>query len=282
MTYKKVAIITRTKNRPQFLERAIQSVASQNYQDYVHVIVNDGGDSEQVERIVERSGRKEYIELFHRKVSSGAPDTIFNESIDRVDSEYVAIHDDDDTWHSEFLKQTVEALDAGAKGVVVKTDKVIEEVTKESIRKLKTLPYMADMFAVSLYRQCIDNQLTPISFVYRRDVYNEIGKYDQSLPVVGDWEFGIRFLLKYDVQYIDPGFALAHYHHRKVKTDNSFAHHNHRKYVTQVATTYLRKELSENTLGVGYIMSTLKYDQDVRHSLIKRLIPKSIINRIKR
>lgn len=278
----KVAVITRTKDRPAFLTRALKSVGDQAYDDYVHVIVNDGGDKDTVERIVGLAEHGDKIRLFHRETASGAPDTIFTESIDRVDSTYIAIHDDDDTWHPEFLSRAVAALEAGAKGVVTRADKVIESVDEGTIHHIRTVPYMPDMSVVSLYRQCIDNQLTPIAFVYRREAYEDVGKYDPALPVVGDWEFGIRFLAKYDVEYLDPGFALAFYHHRKESGDNSFAKHNHRKYVTQVANAYLRTELAKNRLGLGYIISGLKYEQDVRHGIVKRLVPKGLLSKIKR
>lgn len=275
----KVAIITRTKDRSLFLKRAINSVAAQSYRDYQHIIVNDGGTVKDVEDVVATFDEQvqERIQVFHREKSSNAPDTIFNESIDRVDSDYVAIHDDDDSWHPDFLKQTVELLENGSHGVVVRTDKIIEKVEATTIKKVKTEHYMPDLRAVSLYRQCIDNQLTPIAFIYRRSAYEEVGKYDSSLPVVGDWEFGIRFLQKFDVEYLDPGFALANYHHRK-SNDNSFASHNQRLYTTKVANSYLRDELARNQLGVGFIMSKLKYDEDALHSVIKRVVPKFVVD----
>ena len=277
----KVAVITRTKDRPVFLARAMESVAAQNYDDYVHVVVNDGGNKEEVERVVTSSPRSERVKLFHRDTSSGAPDTIFNESIDRVPSEYVVIHDDDDTWHPEFLARTVGVLESGAKGVAVRTDKITEKLVDGQIAQVKTETYQPDVKSITLYRQCVDNQMTPIAFVYRRDVYEEIGKYDDSLPVAGDWEFGIRFLLKYDVEFIDPGFALAKYHHRK-SGDNSFAQHNHRRYFTIIANRYLRQEFAEGRIGPGYVMSNIRYEQSFLAKLIGRVTPKAIVDKLKK
>lgn len=282
----KVAVITRTKDRAVFLKRALQSVAQQTYKDYVHVIVNDGGDPQIVDSLVEKLNpeTRAQVKVFHREESSNGPDTIFNESVDRVDSEYVVLHDDDDTWHEEFLARTVELLDSNQSvgGVVVRTEKVIERVDGKTIKQIKTMPYMPDVAVVSLYRQCIDNQLTPIAFIYRREAYEAVGKYDSSLPVVGDWEFGIRFLSKYDVEFLDPGFALAYYHHRQDKKDNSFAKHNHRYYFTKVANAYLRKDLAENRLGVGYIINSLRYENDARNALIKKLLPNFVVKILKR
>jgi hypothetical protein len=64
--------------------------------------------------------------------------------------------------------------------------------------------------------------------------------------------------------------------------DNSFAKHSHRKYVTLVANKYLRNDLANGVLGVGYIISDLKYRQDSRNDFIKRFIPRGILKVIKR
>ena len=210
----KIAIITRTKDRPIFLKRAIDAVARQKFSDYVHVIVNDGGDVEDFESLIASlpENVKLKIKSFHRTEASNAPDTIFNECIDRVESEYVAIIDDDDTWHEDFLSQTTKRLDSNKNigGVVVRTDKIIEHLDGDTVVQLKQERLYPNLEVISLYKQCIDNQLMTNSFVFRRKAYEAVGKYDETLPVVADWEFGIRFLLQYDVDFIDPGYALAH------------------------------------------------------------------------
>lgn len=273
----KVAIITRTKDRSLFLERAIKSVYSQSYSDYEHVIVNDGGDKQKVEAIIDSQPQdiKEKIRLFHREKSSGAPDTIFSESVDRVNSEYIAIHDDDDTWHPDFLTCTVKALGSGAEGVVVRVDNVYEKTEDNQIREVKRTAHMPEMKAVSLYEQCLDNQLTALAFVYRRSAYESVGKYDDTLAVLGDWEYGIRFLQKYDVEYIDPGYALAYYH-RRPSGDNSFASHDHRTNLVKVLNKYLRQDLDKGELGIGYIMNSLRYEQDLYTRIIKKMLPKGV------
>lgn len=280
----KVAIITRTKDRPLFLKRALESVSNQTFKDFTHVIVNDGGDTDILEKIIASADIKHDIQLFHRPTASGAPDTIFNESIDRVDSEYFAIHDDDDTWHPEFLQQMVTTLDSKADlgAAVARADKVMETSTGGL---LKRTTWMDDVRVISLYRQCIDNQFTPIATVFRRSVYIAVGKFDDTLPVVGDWEFGIRLLSKYDADFVDPGYALANYHHRKkngTSQDAVSSNEKHRYYTNLVMNRYLRQELAEGRLGVGYIMSQLKYNQSNTATLLKRFLPLGVVNRIKR
>jgi glycosyltransferase involved in cell wall biosynthesis len=273
-----------------FLERAIQSVYRQSMTDFIHVIINDGGNPKLVNELVEKysSATKGRIKIIHNAESHGM-EAASNKAIKSVDSvAYMAIHDDDDTWHPDFLKLTVEKLDAGAMGVVARADKITEEVKNDKIIQLKAEPWMPDMKVVNLYRQCIDNQLTPITFIYHRSVFDDIGYYDENLPVTGDWEFGVRFLQKYDVELLDPGYPLAYYHHRKFiagsGANNSFGGgtEKHRYYVNMVMNRYLRQELAEGRLGVGYIMSQLKYDRSNTATALKRVLPSFVVERIKK
>lgn len=288
-TGSRVAIITRTKDRPNFLRRALRSVEAQTFKDYTHVIVNDGGDRGILNSIIDEisDDQRSRTVVFHRSESSNAPDTIFNESIDRVSSELFTIHDDDDTWHMEFLERTVDHMDKrpdlGA--VVVRTDRVDEILGDKGFKVKKTTQWMPDIRVVSLYRQCIDNQFTPISTLFRRSAYEGVGKFDATLPVVGDWEFGVRLLMKYEADFIDPGFALANYHHR-AKTGSSedqvSSDNKHRYYTNLVMNRYLRDEVTSGKFGVGYIMSSNRHSQAYIGRLIKRILPRSIFNRVKK
>ena len=282
----KVAVVTRTKDRPLFLRRAVESVSSQSFDDYVHVIVNDGGDRAEVDTIVGSFSEsiRDKIQIFHREVASNAPDTIFNESIDRVDSEYIALHDDDDTWHKDFLSVTVKYLEENELhgGVVVRADKIIEEIKGDAITQISRCQWMPDMKVINLYKQCIDNQLTPIATLIRRNAYVAAGKFDDTLPICGDWEFGIRLLSLYNVDFIDYGYSLANYHHRKTaKADNSFAQHDHLYYMNLIMNRYLRIEMQEGKFGPGYIINNLRYEQANLSRMVKRVLPNSIVNFLK-
>lgn len=286
------AVITRTKDRPLFLERAIKSVQGQTYENFVQVIINDDGDPQPVDALIEKhrdliAGR---VKVIHNTESHGM-EAASNKAIKSIDSTYIAIHDDDDTWHKDFLKLAVTKLEeTDAAGVVARADKIIEQVSVDGnkIEKLKSEPWMPDMKVVNLYRQCIDNQMTPITFLYKRAVFDDIGYYDENLPVLGDWDFGIRFLQKYDVEFLDPGYALAFYHHRKYiagsASNNSFGDgtERHRYWSNKLMNKYLREELADGRFGVGYIMSKLKYERSNTATMLKRVMPNFVVERLKK
>ncbi|MBM3210483.1 glycosyltransferase family 2 protein [Candidatus Saccharibacteria bacterium] len=268
-TYPSVAVITRTKDRPLFLQRAIKSVHSQEYKNFTHVIINDAGDPQPVEELLEKykeltQGR---VKVIHNTDSRGM-EAASNKAIKSVESKYVAIHDDDDSWHPNFLKYCVDHMEStGVMGVVVTTDRIIEEIADNEIKLLSTERWLPDLKEISLYRQCLDNFATPITFMYRRDVYKQIGFYDEELPVAGDWDFAIRFLSKYNIDYLNTQEALAYYHHRPSATgvngNTVFAEKDkHLHFLNVLMNKYLRQDLENGTLGVGYIMNNLRYQRE--------------------
>jgi len=267
----KVAVITRTKDRGILLERAIKSVHQQTMEDFVHVIVNDGGDTKVVEDLVEKYKKiiKDRVKIIHNPSSLGM-EAASNKAIKSVDSVYVAIHDDDDSWHPDFLKETTGYLDTNNKkemGAIVITDKIDEEIVGSAVQELRRERWMPNLRTLSLYDLCLDNFAVPISFIYRREVYDKIGYYDESLPVCGDWDFTLRFMRLYNIKLLRTEYALAYYHHRPkaggVLGNSVFAGANlHEEYNTILANKYLREDLEKGGLGLGYLFSRRREERE--------------------
>jgi glycosyltransferase involved in cell wall biosynthesis len=265
----KVAVITRTRNRPELLRRAILSLAEQTYNNYVHIVINDGGDPEQVESLVNRLDDKvrRRVQVIHNRQSYGLVATL-NKAIRRSSSEYIAILDDDDTWHEDRLQKTIPFLDQSKKkAVIVKMDIVIEEMIEGKIKIVsQELHPQSGEGEVSLYRQCHQNYLSNGVITYRREVYDELGGYDESLPVGEDWDFGIRLMMKYDVAFLRDEGSLFYYHQRPKQkgSGGNSVHANVRQQeetVNAIRNRYLRKDLESGVLGVGYIMNNLEQER---------------------
>lgn len=210
-----VAIITRTKNRPLLLKRAASSVASQTYRNYFWVVVNDGGDPFVVEDIIYKSGiDKSKIIFCNNKLSQGM-EAASNLGIQSSFSDYIVIHDDDDSWEPDFLLKSITFLECNRKsyeGVITGTIYVSEKIENDHVTEVLRKPYNDWIRNIQLSEMIIGNYFAPISFVFSRRVYESIGGFDENLPVLGDWDFNLRFLLEADIGVITEELAL--YHHR--------------------------------------------------------------------
>ncbi|HCZ15338.1 MAG TPA: glycosyl transferase [Candidatus Accumulibacter sp.] len=256
----RVVVITRTKNRPVMLRRAMASVSHQSFRDFTWVIVNDGGDAAEVEAIA-TSARQEQLEVqtIHNAQSLGM-EAASNCAIRASDSELLVIHDDDDTWDPQFLAATAAflATESAYGGVVTHTNRVDEVIEGDLIRVIRTTPWNHDLMSVYLIEMAQVNSFPPISFLFRRSVLAEIGMFDESLPVLGDWDFHLRFLAARDIGVVPR--PLAFYHHRETSTGvygNSLYDgiSKHIRYDALLRNRLLRRDLEEGRLGLGMLVN---------------------------
>lgn len=275
-----ISIIIRTSTRYIFLDRALKDIQKQNYKNWKIILVNDGGDSEKIEQIIKQNHLLSNQYEIHTNIGELGLNKAINIGAKAVRTEFVVIHDDDDTWHEAFLQETVDYLKqhTDCYGVVTLTNQVIEKVHGEeiSIQKIKPFnPQLKDV--ISLYDMIKNNLFSPISFVYRRKIYDAIGYYDESLEVLEDWEFNLRFLMKQDIYVIEK--ALANYHIRP-QNNMQAAFKNtvvakrklHQKYDTIIRNKYLRYDLECGQVGIGIMMNILKWSDNRIMKKIKQYL----------
>lgn len=209
-----VAVLVRTKDRPRFLRRALANIAEQTFTDYTVCVINDGGDESATRAILQASPLAHLLEgdaprLMLLTTGGGNMEAASNAGLAATDSEFVAIHDDDDLWAPEFLERTIGALRASE--ALICSTRVVEryeretpegefEVYEERIFH-DGLPGFGLQF---LYRT---NRVVPIGILYRRRLHELVGFYDESLPVVGDWEFNLRAAAVTEVLLVDEPLA---------------------------------------------------------------------------
>ena len=261
----KVVIITRTKDRPLLLQRSLRSVLGQSFQNWLHVIVNDGGDPVTVDGIVARFAQAygDRAKVIHNEKSVGMQNAS-NIAIQATDSEYIVIHDDDDSWTPVFLEECVKHLDhvgpeALEQGVAVQSTWVLEEIDSwGNIVELSTRDYLP-FEAVNLFQTAGKNAFPPIAFMYRRKVHQTIGFFDQTFNELGDWDFNLRFLCHYDIGVINR--RLANYHWRRQGHGSGYGNTategvaSHRQALVRMQNYYLRLDLANQRMGLGVLLN---------------------------
>lgn len=275
----RVAVVTRTKNRPALLRRAVESILGQTFGEWLHVVVNDGGDPAPVDSLLagfadRYRGR---LLVIHNPASLGM-EAASNVGIRATLSDYVVIHDDDDSWEPPFLERCVGYLDnpprvlgTPVKGVVTYSTRVLEEFDGQNVRRVSAEPFNTWMKGVSLYRLAASNVFPPISFVFSRAAMNEVGMFREELPVLGDWDFHLRFASRYEIGLI--GETLANYHHRVALAGGDYGNSviasddKHRRYEQLLRNELLRQDLAAGSLGLGLLVNVANSFELVHHQL---------------
>lgn len=227
MDFPTVSIITRTRNRPTLLRRAAESVLGQQAAPaWEWIIVNDAGDPEAVRSSLAGvpGAGDGAVQVIHLNQSQGM-EHASNVGLEVARGAYLAIHDDDDSWEPTFLHTMTAWLDEPAHapfgGVVCHSRRIVERVTPEGIELLHEEPFNAHLEALHPWLLLEQNAFPPISFLFRRSLFKAVGPFDESLPVLGDWEFNLRALLQAPIGLIPK--MLARYHHRPPGVTGSMA-----------------------------------------------------------
>ncbi len=263
-----VAIITRTKNRPQLLRRALESVLGQSHTDWTHVIVNDGGDRQALETSLDayRDRYGDRLQVVHHESSRGMQEAA-NAGISASQSDYICIHDDDDSWDSTYLEKALGFLNAAStdsryQGVICKTLEIREQPDESGgFEEIDRRPYIP-LSEISLFRLGYENPFPPIAFCYRRSAYEAIGPYDPRFSVAGDYDFNFRFLRQFEIGVIDE--ALAFYHVR-VSGDASLSNsitsgaNEHKRRYNEFKNHYLRGEDQSLDPALAVGLNAAKY-----------------------
>ncbi|WP_420403777.1 glycosyltransferase [Nisaea sp.] len=214
-----VAIVTRTKDRPLLLARAARSVASQSYRNYHWIVVNDGGDPDPVREILGHAAIDPARIRFCSFEESQGMEAASNAGIRASRSDLIVIHDDDDSWECDFLADAVAFLSEHEDlyaGVVTHSTYIAEEIGDGRVREQERRPFNGWLASIQLAEMAVANLFPPIAFLFRRTLWEKLGGYDESLPVLGDWDFNLRFLMEADIGVLAK--PLANYHHRSDTT----------------------------------------------------------------
>jgi glycosyltransferase involved in cell wall biosynthesis len=255
----RVSIVTRTKNRPLLLRRCVDTLLRQDCRALEWVLVNDAGDQPPVEEVaaLARAGGLA-TQVIHRAASCGIA-AAANNGLAHARGEFIHLHDDDDSVEPAFYQQVIEFLDAKPQymGVVASANLVQEflqggQMVRLSARRLfdpDGAIYLSDMFNSNLF--------TTIAFVYRRAVLEQLGCYDETLPVLEDWDFNLRFLRRFDIGGTNA--ALANYHWRTpdsaAGTPQTVVSGSalHREYTALIRNRMLREGLDAGAVSPGLL-----------------------------
>jgi len=225
----RVAIITRTRNRPELLRRSVASVVAQTFGDWRQYVVNDAGVPGPVEAAIDAAAprSRERVELLHLPSRVGM-EAATNTVLKRISARWVVLLDDDDTWSPNFLGTAVRALEKPSsptvRGVVTRSVVVEERLDEAGPVELARRDFNGELEALSLEQLARGNQFTNNAFLFEREALAVVGTYCEDLPVYGDWDFNLRFLQAFDVDVVPQ--ALACYHRRVAaegEQRNSFA-----------------------------------------------------------
>ncbi len=193
-----VSVIVPTHNRPEMVADAVKSVLDQKYKNFELLVVNDAGPD--IEPIITSMNGKSNITYVRHSVNRGLA-AARNTGIKLSRGKYIAYLDDDDIFYPDHLETLVHYLE-NSDHKIVYTDAHRAHQVKENgqyVTQKIDLPYSQDFD----YDQILVSNFVPVlCFMHEKSCLDKTGLFDESLPVVEDWDLWIRMSRFYEMPHI--------------------------------------------------------------------------------
>lgn len=188
-----ISVIIPVHNRAVMVRQAIRSVQAQSGSDVELLVVDDGSTDGTAKRIRNHFPDLPVIRQDHRGVSAAR-----NRGILKSSGEFIAFLDSDDLFlppkcraQAEFLQQHPELL-------LVHSDEHWLRDKKFLKQGLEYRREGGDQFERSL-EKCV---ISPSSVMLRRELLDEVGLFDESMPACEDYDLWLRVTSRHPVGYI--------------------------------------------------------------------------------
>ncbi len=191
----KVSVIIPTYNRLPMLKEAVDSVLSQDFEDFELIVVDDGSADGTAEEIKKYGGRVRFLQVSENRGVSAAR----NRGLLHARGKYVAFLDSDDLWVKGKLKIQVAFLDDNPQYPLCYTDEIWIRKGKRVNPKVRHAKYSGWIFEKCL-PLCI---ISPSSAMMRRALFSRVGLFDEALPVCEDYDFWLRVSARFPVFFIN-------------------------------------------------------------------------------
>lgn len=215
----KLSIVTINYNNAEGLKRTLESVYTQTYQEFEHVII-DGGSSDGSVPIIRSYEEHIVTNRFNQKTQyplfswvSERDNGIYhamNKGIKRASGEYIQILNSGDILAaSDVTERMIAKLDA-LNDEMSRTDVLDEPHTlNDGVPILYgNMLKSYDMKTIVNRDTCGERMYTPESFLYfyngtlnhdcayiRRDLFEKYGLYNEQMKICSDWEWYVRAIV---------------------------------------------------------------------------------------
>ncbi len=178
----KVSVIISTYNRPEKLNKAIESVLNQTYKDFEVIVVHDGPSKDWMKG--QPSSPK--VRYLHLEKNFGCDTKPKNKGILESTGEYLAFLDDDNQFRPDHLAALVAELDRSPEVDLVYGQRwLIDNDGQIPAQIGSTSEYIPGLL---MERNYIDTS----DVLVRREAVFKVGGFDERYKKYVDWNLWIR------------------------------------------------------------------------------------------
>lgn len=199
-----VSAVIPTFNRAELVQRAIDSALAQTLPVDEIVVVDDGSTDRTAEILQSRYGER----IRYVRQDNGGVSKARNHGMSLARGQYIALLDSDDVWMPEKTRLQTEFLAAHPHiGMVLCDVRRVDVSTdrEDILRRRDVLPRDGWVLDDLL----IDPALVPASAMFRREVVDDVGGFDASLPTAEDIDFHLRVASRWQIGVVEEALVEA-------------------------------------------------------------------------
>ena len=189
-----IAVVIPTYNRVTFIERAINSVLNQSLAVNEIIIIDDGSNDGTKELIKTKYPQINYIYQNNKGVSAAR-----NKGISEANYDWIGFLDSDDAWKSNKIEKQIKAIKNNPDSLICHTNEVWYRNGETLEQKYKHKKFGGYIFNYCL-PLCV---ISPSSVIIHKQVFNEIGLFDEELLACEDYDMWLRICSRYPVLFIN-------------------------------------------------------------------------------
>ncbi len=192
-----VSVIIPTYNRDYILFKAIESVLTQTFKD-LELIVVDDGSTDRTPYLITK-----YPLIYVRKTRKGVA-SARNTGIKKARGDFIAFLDSDDVFVKNKIEKQLEFFEKNPDYKIVQTEEVWYKGSR-LIRPKKIHHKAEGWFFHRAIKLCVVSMSTVL---IKREVFDEVGLFDENFWVCEDYEFWLRVAIKMPVGLIKENLVI--------------------------------------------------------------------------
>lgn len=190
----KITVVIPTYNRVRLLERALESVLSQTYPADEIIVVDDGSTDNTKQQL-----QTHYPQVIYQYQPNKGVSAARNAGITASNNEWVCLLDSDDSWQTNKLENQVRAVSENPRYLLCHTNetwyrngKILNQGKKHQKHGGYIFQYCLPLCAIS-----------PSSVMINKQIFNEVGLFDENLPACEDYDMWLRICSLHPVLFLD-------------------------------------------------------------------------------
>lgn len=190
INFPKISVIIPVYNGEKTIQKTIESVFKQTWQNFELIVINDGSQDATLEVLSSiQDPRLRLLSYSNAGVSSSR-----NRGITQATGEYISFLDADDLWTADKLEAQLQALEKHPEAAVAYswTDAIDE--FDQFLHPDSRCTLSGNVYPNLLLATFLSNGSNAM---IRKTAFQEVGIFDDSLKAAEEWEMWIRLAAKY-------------------------------------------------------------------------------------